>query len=247
MTPDGLASLWGRYGFRVTSIVAGWAALTGLLVAAGVAVVHSGAVNAFDHRVTMTVVGHRSPALNAAMKVMTWLGSWVAAGVTACVLLALAARRFLPWSAVFVAVVGWIGEAGGVAIAKHVVGRQRPPENIRLVSARGWSWPSGHTGTAVLLFTVLAATVTYIGRPATTLVVAWLTAILAVAVVAFSRVELGVHWSSDVIAAAIFVIAWLAVLFLAIGPPVRSGAALSFHERARKGSNPTSTDGPHPK
>ncbi len=238
MASDGLTGLWRRYRVRAAWSIAGWAALTGLLIVAGVAVVHSGAVNAFDHRVTMTVVAHRSPALNAAMKVMTWLGSWVALVVTACVLLVLAARNRLPWSAVLIAVVAWGGEAGGVALAKHVVRRQRPPENIRLVSAHGWSWPSGHTATAVLLFTVLAAVVTYLGGPATTLVLAWLTATLAVAVVAFSRVELGVHWSSDVIAAAVFVIAWLAVLFLAFGRPDRPGTPPSSDER---GSVPSQT------
>ena len=231
MASDGLTGLWRRYRVRAAWSIAGWAALTGLLIAVGVAVVHSGAVNAFDHRVTMTVVAHRSPALNAAMKVTTWLGSWVALGVTAFVLLVLAARKRLPWSVVLIAVVAWGGEAGGVALAKHVVRRQRPPENIRLVSAHGWSWPSGHTATAVLLFTVLAVLVTYLGGPATTLVLAWLTATLAVAVVAFSRVELGVHWSSDVTAAAVFVIAWLAVVFLAFGRPVSPGTPPSSYER----------------
>ena len=227
MAPDGLTGFWQRSRVRVALSFAGWAALTGLLVVAGVAVVHSGAVNAFDVRATTTVVAHRSPMLNELMKLTTWLGWWVALMVTACVLLVLAVRKRLPWSAVLVAVVAWGGEAGGVALAKHIVQRQRPPRNLWLVSAHGWSWPSGHTATAVLLFTVLAALITYLDRPGVTVVAASLVAILAMALVAFLRVELGVHWSSDVIASGIFVTGWLAVLVLTFRRPDAFRGSLS--------------------
>jgi membrane-associated phospholipid phosphatase len=224
MAREGLSEYWRCYRVNVVASLAGWAALTAVLIVVGVAVVHSAPVNQFDHRVTTTVVAHRSPALDTLMKVMTWLGSWIALLVTACLLVVLAARKRLSWPLVLLAVVAWGGEAGGVALAKHVVQRQRPPERYWLVSAHGWSWPSGHTATAVLLFTVLAALVTYIGHPGAMRAVAWVTAALAMGLVAFSRIELGVHWSTDVIAAALFVAGWLAVLGFAFG---RRGARLA--------------------
>jgi undecaprenyl-diphosphatase len=242
MAPDGLTRVWRRYRVPLLWSLVGWAALTGLLVVAGVAVVHSGPVNAFDHRVTTTVVAHRSPALDAAMKVMTWLGSWVALVVTACVLLVLAARKRLPWVVVLLAVVAWAGEAGGVALVKRAVHRQRPPQSIRLISAHGWSWPSGHTATAVLLFTVLAVVVTILGRPGPTRVVVWLAAVLAVALVAFSRVELGVHWFTDVIASTVFVIAWLTVLALAFRPKRVSDFSVSGPQPVSDAARPLPTD-----
>jgi membrane-associated phospholipid phosphatase len=193
-------------------LILAWAALTGLLIAVGVGVKHSSAVNAFDRHVTSVVVAHRTPALNAIMKAVTWLGSWVALVATGILLVVLAFRRRLPVEALVLAVVAWAGEDGGVTLAKHVVERDRPAQDLRLVSAHGWSWPSGHTAVALLVFTTLALVVAAIAPRSGYRTLACVLAALAVAAVAFSRVELGVHWTTDVIASMVFVGAWLVVL-----------------------------------
>ena len=206
---------------RVLVLILVWAALTGLLIAAGVGVTHSNSVNAFDRHVTSVVVAHRTPALNAVMKAVTWLGSWVALVATGILLGVLARRRRLPMVAVVLAVIAWAGENGGVTLAKHVVGRDRPPQDLRLVSAHGWSWPSGHTAVAVLVFTTLALVVVAITPRPGYRTLAWVLAAFAVAAVAFSRVELGVHWTTDVIASMIFVSAWLVVLVALFASDIR--------------------------
>jgi len=50
------------------------------------------------------VVSWRTPALNSAMKAMTWLGSWVAVLVTAVIIAVLVLTRRLPVLAAIVAV-----------------------------------------------------------------------------------------------------------------------------------------------
>ena len=206
---------------RVVVLIVAWAALTGILIAVGLGAVHSSSVNAFDRRVTSVVVDHRSPALNATMKALTWLGSWIALVATGIILALLALRRRLPMVAMVLAVVAWAGESGGVTLAKHVVERDRPPQDLRLVSVHGWSWPSGHAAVALLVLTTLAlvvvATTTRSGYRA----LGWVLAALAVGAVAFSRVELGVHWTTDVIASLIFVAAWLMVLFALFASELR--------------------------
>jgi len=194
---------------RIAWLLLVWLGLTGLLVAAGIGVDHSSGVAAFDHHVTSFVVSHRSPGLNAAMKVITWLGSWVALTTVGVLILVYAIRGRLPWAAVLAALTAWVGEAGAVAVAKHVVQRQRPPARVWLVSAHGWSWPSGHAATAALVFAVLALGASRAGwsSPRTTGV--WIVAVLATAVVGFSRIELGVHWTTDVLASYAFVSLWL--------------------------------------
>ena len=211
----------GGWHRRALALIVIWAVITGLLIGAGVAVVHSSSVNAFDRHATSVVVAHRSPALNEVMKAMTWLGSWVALVATGILLVFLGLRRRLPMVAVLLAVIAWAGENGGVTLAKHVVGRDRPPRDLRLVSAHGWSWPSGHTAVAVLVFTILALVL--VGSIPTSgyRMLTWVLAAVAVAAVAFSRIELGVHWTTDVIASIIFVSAWLVVLYALFASDIR--------------------------
>jgi undecaprenyl-diphosphatase len=201
--------------------LAAWAGFTGILIAAGSGVVHSSTVTAFDKHITSSVVAHRTDVLTEAMKAITWLGSWVALVTAAVVLLVLAIRGRLLWLAVVLALMAWAGEAGGVTLAKQIVQRQRPPMDIRLKTAHGWSWPSGHTATAALVFAVLAMVVTHIFGSRVTRVAAWIAAAIAVAAVGFSRIELGVHWTTDVMASLVFVSSWVLVIVMVFGTELR--------------------------
>jgi undecaprenyl-diphosphatase len=212
---------------RIAVLAVIWAGLVGLLIAAGEIVVHSGAVTSFDHHATAVVVSSRTAALSTAMKVMTWLGSWVALAVMAVIVAVLAATRRLPPLAAVVAVLAWAGETGGVRIAKVVVARARPPAAVQLVQAHGWSFPSGHAATAALAFTVLAGCVTAVTRSRAVRALGWLTAGLAIAATAYSRVELGVHWTTDVIASVAFTALWLTAIAALLGARLRPGGQMS--------------------
>jgi membrane-associated phospholipid phosphatase len=204
------------------AVLAGiWAGLTGLLLAAGAVVIHSAAVTHFDQHVTRVVVDSRTAALNSAMKAVTWLGSWVAIVVAAGIIVLLVLTRRLPVLAFIVAVFAWAGETGGVQIGKHVLARERPPEAIRLVAAHGWSFPSGHAAAACLVFMVLAWCLAGLAGHRAVRIAGWLVAGLAIAVTAFSRVELGVHWTTDVIASIVFVACWLTAIAVVLGGRLR--------------------------
>jgi undecaprenyl-diphosphatase len=217
---------------RLALLVVAWTVLAGILIGVGELVDHSGAVQGFDNHVTSFVVSHRTAGLNAAMKTLTWLGSWLAVLAAAGLVLLLVLRRRLPVGLFLLAVVAWAGTQGGTTLAKNVVERSRPPEDLRLVSAHGWSWPSGHTATATLVFAVLATVVwmlTTSGWLRLLAVVGW---IFVAVVVAFSRVELGVHWTTDVLASVVFVTSWLMALGMILGaavagPAPRSGEPLA--------------------
>jgi undecaprenyl-diphosphatase len=209
---------------RVTVMVVAWLALAGALIGIGELVVHTGTIQRFDDHMTSVVVAHRSTGLDGAMKAVTWLGSWVALACAAGVLLLLVLRRRLPAEFLLLALTLWGGTQGGITLAKNVVQRPRPPEQVWLVSAHGWSWPSGHTATATLVFAVLAAMVWTLCPGAGPRLLAALASLIAVAAVAFSRVELGVHWSTDVVASVVFVAAWLVVAGFLYGSTFTQGS-----------------------
>jgi undecaprenyl-diphosphatase len=177
----------------------------------GEGIKHSTAINSLDRRVTTFVVGHRTSALTQIMKIVTWTGSWIAVLLVATAVAVLAWKRRLPPSAVAAVLVAWIGELLAVTLAKSVVQRDRPPEAARLVVAHGWSFPSGHTANAVVVFATAAALVMTLVGSRVGSVLALLAAVLAVALVGFSRIELGVHWMTDVLTSIVWAAGWLLV------------------------------------
>jgi undecaprenyl-diphosphatase len=218
------------YAVRAAVVVLTWGCLTGILIGAGELVVHSSTVSSFDRHVTSFVAAHRSPALDSVMKAVTWLGSWVALTLTAVLVLVLSIRRRLPRVFVVLVVVAWAGTQGGTTLAKNAVRRERPPESVRLVMAHGWSWPSGHTATAVLVFTVLASVVWQLTPRVAPRAAAAALALVAALLVGFSRVELGVHWITDVIASLAFASLWLMALlalFRIGGPQPAAGKSVN--------------------
>jgi undecaprenyl-diphosphatase len=186
--------------------------MTGALILAGKGVEHSTAIGSLDRRVTTLVVAHRTPALDQVMKAVTWIGSWMATLGVAVLVLVCTWRRRLPAAAGIAVLAAWFGELLAVTLTKSMVQRQRPPEAIRLVDAHGWSFPSGHTANAVVVFATAAALVTLLAHGRSARVMPCALAVVMTALVGFSRIELGVHWMTDVAASIVWTAGWLLVV-----------------------------------
>jgi membrane-associated phospholipid phosphatase len=167
-------------------------------------------VGEVDEAIRDWVIAHRNGMLTEVMVNASRFGS-----TPSLVVLAFVAAAWLAWRgrrADSLLVV--LGTAGGLALApllKLVFTRPRPTGHLVFVDS--WSFPSGHSLNSMVvlgLLTVLAMR----ERPGPL----WRTLFAAlgaflVLVVGFSRVYLGVHWPSDVLAGWLIGALWLVLVF----------------------------------
>ena len=107
-------------------------------------------------------------------------------------------------------VVIWAGAIELYTLAKNVVDRPRPPMHLWLTTASSWAFPSGHATQSLSTFAALAlvcaACLPTVRRPALAL------AAVVAAGVGWSRVYLGVHWATDVLAGWLAAACWVALV-----------------------------------
>jgi undecaprenyl-diphosphatase len=170
-----------------------------------------GWVSAFDTAVGNPVHAIRTPVLTAFFYMCTLMANiGTIVFITAVTIILLAFRRRFAEAILVLAVVAG-GQALGTLI-KDLVIRQRPPATEALIPLPcSYAFPSGHALAAVLLYGVLAflvARAVHTWRARAAVAAA---AVVLIGLVGVSRVYLGVHWPTDVLAAWIFGSAWLAL------------------------------------
>jgi undecaprenyl-diphosphatase len=116
-------------------------------------------------------------------------------------------------------------------LVKVSVGRERP-DIARLVGVSGFSFPSGHTAASAAVYAAIALVVGRGRDRRTKAILAGVAGGITVAV-AMSRVMLGAHWLTDVIAGAALGWACFALCSIAyggrllqFGAPVESASAV---------------------
>lgn len=151
-----------------------------------------------DARVLEYLFAHRDITTTLSFIGITELGSTVfVCGVALCIGLLLALRHKVVYAvALAVSVLG----AGATALViKEVVHRARPVRAYQAYAETGFSFPSGHATLAAAFYGFLIYLVWRMMPPGLARTAAVCILGLLIAVVAFSRLYLGVHYLSDVL------------------------------------------------
>lgn len=161
-----------------------------------------GLIGRLDQTVIRLAENGRNPVAVRAARVVSSLGEPGFVLIPIAAATAIAVRR-VGWR---LACVPCLTVATGAAVRRilsRAIARPRPPEAIWLTEPEGFSMPSKHTSLAVLAAGACASCTATgnLGRHGVPL--------LAAACVGSSRIYLGVHWPSDVLAAWLFAEGWL--------------------------------------
>jgi undecaprenyl-diphosphatase len=161
---------------------------------------------AFDLTVWQSLRGQATPALDAVATALSWLGAEGLTIVLVVGLLALAWQRRAGAVAALLIVV--LGAQVLNSALKLVFMRQRPLAVVTLLPGQAWSFPSGHAMVSLAAYGFLA----YLGWRLLRGGWRWLwvgALALLILLIGLSRLYLGVHYATDVVAGYLAGFIWL--------------------------------------
>ncbi len=211
---------WGRDNLAlvVTALVGGALVLVLDLLAAKVydAVLDQEGLETLDRPVLDAMVALRTPGADVAVGAFTDLGGIVGMSALAVVLTVVLAVVRRSWTPVLLMAVAAAGSVLMTVVGKDLIGRSRPPVTLAVPPLESSpSFPSGHTLNATVLIGMLA----YLALLGSARVwLRWLvvvTSVLFVLAMGLSRVYLGHHWLTDVVAGWLLGLGWLGTVVTA--------------------------------
>jgi undecaprenyl-diphosphatase len=143
----------------------------------------------FDNRLERWVVDHRAEPFNTLFVGLSHVGSFGFVWLTLAVLAVFVLRKPLVFPMVVIAYFATSAASDGIKLA---VGRERPVDHPLVREPTSDSFPSGHAATS---FACAATLAMFLPRRAAVLYV-------LAALIAYSRVYVGVHYPLDVLAGA---------------------------------------------
>lgn len=167
-----------------------------------------GETQRFDDAARLFVHQFASPALTEAMRFASFLGSMLFLGIFGAIVFVcfwLLKRRRAAW--LFAVTMGGAGIL--LLTLKTVIHRARPEPYFDTILPASYSFPSGHALASFCFYGALAAIITARVENVRVRVVVWICAALIVAWIGISRVYLGVHFPSDVLAGYTAALVWV--------------------------------------
>ena len=164
-------------------------------------VIDGGGLISRDRSVLTWFVRHRTDAWISAARLLSTLGSVVSLILIGGVLALWIWRRGWSWVLALAPVVALALGGLGASVAKAVFDRPRPPQSVHVSSVSFAAFPSGHATDAAAFFLAASFTIAItVSRRRWAQVALVASALLIAALIGLSRLVLGVHWLSDVVA-----------------------------------------------
>lgn len=204
------------------TLIMGLIGLTLASFGTGEVVEASPATRADLHLLT-AIANHRADVLTTALRAASEVGG--GPGVTLTVMAVASALVWGThrWSS---AVLGLVAVAGAELVkasAKQLVARPRPPLEwvVPGAASGGFAFPSGHATVAAAGYGAVALMLMAVVRRQLLRAMVVVGAALGIVTVGFSRLYLGAHWGSDVLAGWTLGLTWLAIVARSLKFPVR--------------------------
>jgi undecaprenyl-diphosphatase len=151
----------------------------------------------FDPFLQCAILGFRAPMMTRAMTLLTYTANWqFITGI--CLILLI-----LPWTRRFP---GLILSASPLfstllyKLIKEILQRPRPEEALHLIQQGGFSFPSGHAMTGLVFYGLVLYFLLNSIKNSRTRRVLLAVGVVYIFFIGFSRIYLGVHYPSDVMA-----------------------------------------------
>lgn len=214
----------GELGLHLTAGIALLVAAVAVFTEIAEAVGEGDDIIRLDEQISHWFNQHAFEPLTSIMFAFTHLHGVPAMSVAACLLGLWFWHKRAPYWLLALA----LAVPGGMllnVLLKHTFQRVRPAFDEPLLSLATYSFPSGHTAGATLFYGVLASYIVMTSPRWKVRIAAMIGAAAMVFIVAFSRVYLGAHFVSDVLAAMAESAGWLAICITAVSTLRRRRAA----------------------
>lgn len=173
---------------------------------------HDG-IAALDHPALLAAIQVRTPQLDAFAAAIAYIFGTIGMPILACIAILVLSLRRKSWTPVILIVGAGLGSLLMTIAGKDIIGRHRPALSQAVPPFEySPSFPSGHTLNATVIIGVIGYLLWLRRHSLTARTLCVLVPVLVSVTVGFTRILLGAHWFTDVIAAWLLGAAWLTLI-----------------------------------
>ncbi len=168
----------------------------------------------FDQTIIDWIQSFIRPQFTSSMKIFTFLGSPVALLLLLFISAALMIWQKKRWETLFL-VIGITGGSIFNLLLKWIFHRQRPTMH-RLIEETGYSFPSGHSMVSFIFYGMICMLLFMFLKSRIAKAIIIMSTVLIIVMIGLSRIYLGVHYPSDVLAGYAAGGVWLTICLIGL-------------------------------